>query len=300
MSNEEKNKNYPIFSALEKLIVLLPIILGGATFLYKYNYSVKCEEIYKIPKTYFFEFKTNFETILLFLFIIIGFGLLIPFLGGNFSENKKEFQSEFEYFLFSAFIFILAFYIIFIFSINFFKSRYLVIMICLMLCILIVLIGNYLWIYKYKKDGIKVKSIIPVIIVVFILFIINIINIASIEPVNPKNLTKYEVLYPINKDVMDTYNLNDNKYLVKLSEKNGKFLVVKREYLKDLFKKNSSETNSDDVKSEKQTSNEECKCKKEINDNKIKNPNDEYKNKYMLVDPEKFIIEFKEKKDIIS
>ena len=171
-----------------------------------------------------------------------------------------------------------------------------------MLCILLVLIGNYLWIYKDKKGERNKEFPSLLSVVVIILFTINIINIFTIEPVNPKNLTKYEVLYPINKDVIDTYNLTDNEYLVKLSEKNGKFLVVKREYLEDLFKKNSSETNSDDVKSEKQTSNEECKCKckKEINDNKIKNPNDEYKNKYMLVDPEKFIIELKEKKDIIS
>ena len=90
MGDEEKNINYPIFSALENLIVILPIILGGASYFYKYNYSVNCEEFYKIPKTYFFEFKSNFETILLFLFIIIGFGLLIPFLGGNFLKNKKN------------------------------------------------------------------------------------------------------------------------------------------------------------------------------------------------------------------
>lgn len=89
MSNEEENKKYPIFSALGKLINVLPIILGGASFLYTYKYSVMCEELYDIPKTYFFEFKTNFETALLFLGIIITFGLLIPFLGGNFLENKK-------------------------------------------------------------------------------------------------------------------------------------------------------------------------------------------------------------------
>lgn len=297
MSNKEKNKNYPIFSALEKLIVLLPIILGGATFLYKYNYSVKCEELYKIPKTYFFEFKTNFETILLFLFIIIGFGLLIPFLGGNFLENKEESQSKFEYILFSLSILIYSFFIISIFSINFFKSCYLVIVICSMLVILIVLTGNYKWIFKNKKDGIKVKSLIPVIFVIFILFSINIINIASIEPVNPKKLTKYEVLYPINKDVKDTYNLNDNEYLVKLGEENGKFLVVKRAYLKDVLEENSSGANND-VKSEKQTSSEKGNYKKENNDNKIEKSNDKYKNKYMLVDPEKFIIEIKEKEDI--
>lgn len=162
------------------------------------------------------------------------------------------------------------------------------------------LIVNYRWIFKKNQGEINDKSLLGLIVIVAILLITIIINILSINPVDPKKFTEYEVLYPINKDVTDTYNLYDNEYLVKLSEKNGKFLVVKREYLEDLLGKNSSETNSDDVKSEKLTSNEECNGKKENNDNKKERSNDEYKNKYMLVDPEKFIIEIKEKKDIIS
>ncbi|MDU4447448.1 MAG: hypothetical protein E7I76_05560 [Anaerococcus vaginalis] len=300
MSKEEKNKNYPIFSALGKLISFLPSILGGATFLYIYNYSVMCEEFYKIPRSYFFEFKTNFETILLFLFIIIGFWLLIPFLGGNFLENKKECQSKFEYILFSLSILIYAFFIISMSSIIFLEFYSWKLVIGSIISILFVLIFNYKLIYKKNQGKINNKSLYGLIGIVAILFITIIFNSLFIKPDDPKKLTKYEVLYPINKDVMDTYNLKDNEYLVKLSEKNGKFLVVKREYLKDLLGKNSSESNSDDVKSEKQTSNEECNGKKENNDNKKERSNDEYKNKYMLVDSEKFIIEIKEKKDIIS
>lgn len=300
MSNEEKNKNYPIFSAIGKLIGILPIILAGATFLYIYNYSVNCENLYHIPNNYFFELRADHEIILLFLCIIMEAGLLMPFLGGNFMKNKKISQIWPQYILFLVFIIILAFYIMSIFSAIFLKSYFRKIMISSIIFILIVLIGNYIWLYKLNKDKIEVKSLIPAIMVVSALLIINIINISNIRPVDPKKFTEYEVLYPINKDVTDTYNLYDNEYLVKLSEKNGKFLVVKREYLEDLLGKNSSENNSDDVKSEKLTSNEECNGKKENNNNKKERSNDEYKNKYMLVDPEKFIIEIKEKKDIIS
>lgn len=214
-NNSEEIKIFSL-SNLSNFLTILLIINGALIFYFNYQDALKYEKYYKVPYHYFLGYNILENKFLVFVYVLI-IMFTLTFLiknGYNQIESSKNIESTqtIVIILISALIFISLFYL--------FRNKYLKIW----HKVLIIFIPILLMCYSTKK--IRFKNIIFIFLT--LLLIINLINLINLNKnFKPKDIMDYEILR-LKKD-----NNKEKKYLVKISEKDGNFVVIDGKICKD-------------------------------------------------------------------